>query len=119
MPAHWGLFDLAMHSWTEPAERVIEAAKTLGESINVVRPGGTYDIASAVLTDSGRLSMAKSTESRWSTEVTAGAPAPFAGPSMSSSKRPVQPPSLTSADHQFGGPAEISDSHSASQWEFL
>ena len=47
MPAHWGLFDLAMHSWTEPAERVIEAAKTLGESINVVRPGGTYDIASA------------------------------------------------------------------------
>ncbi len=28
MPIHWGTFDLAMHGWTEPAERlIIEAAK--------------------------------------------------------------------------------------------
>jgi L-ascorbate metabolism protein UlaG (beta-lactamase superfamily) len=27
MPVHWGLFDLAMHGWTEPVERVLVAAK--------------------------------------------------------------------------------------------
>lgn len=73
MPAHWGLFDLAMHSWTEPAERVIEAAKALGESINVVRPGGTYDIASAPSVDRfwPAIEWQKSTDDPvWSTEVT-------------------------------------------------
>jgi L-ascorbate metabolism protein UlaG (beta-lactamase superfamily) len=30
VPVHWGLFDLAMHSWTEPIERVLSAASALG-----------------------------------------------------------------------------------------
>lgn len=46
MPAHWGTFDLALHGWTEPAERVIVAAKELGIALAMIRPGATYDIAS-------------------------------------------------------------------------
>jgi L-ascorbate metabolism protein UlaG (beta-lactamase superfamily) len=46
MPAHWGTFDLALHGWTEPAERVIVAAKELGIDLAMIRPGATYDIAS-------------------------------------------------------------------------
>ena len=28
VPIHWGLFDLAVHSWTEPAERLLAAMAT-------------------------------------------------------------------------------------------
>ena len=45
MPVHWGLFDLALHGWTEPAERVLAAAKKLGVETALVKPGGSYDIA--------------------------------------------------------------------------
>ena len=40
IPVHWALFKLAHHAWTEPAERVLAAAKC-GEVVNVVvpRPG--------------------------------------------------------------------------------
>lgn len=27
LPIHWGLFDLALHGWTEPAERTLAAAQ--------------------------------------------------------------------------------------------
>lgn len=33
MPIHWGAFTLALHSWTDPAERVTTRAKELGISI--------------------------------------------------------------------------------------
>ncbi|QDO95731.1 hypothetical protein FNB79_13640 [Formosa sediminum] len=36
MPIHWGAFKLAMHSWTEPVERLEEAAKTL--QLDVITP---------------------------------------------------------------------------------
>ena len=39
MPVHWGMFDLAMHGWTEPAERVRAAAATLGIPVAFPRPG--------------------------------------------------------------------------------
>ena len=47
LPVHWGLFDLALHSWTEPVERVIAAAARLGVSVGVLRPGSHYDAADA------------------------------------------------------------------------
>ena len=34
MPSHWGLFDLALHGWTEPVERVIKAAEALCEFVH-------------------------------------------------------------------------------------
>ena len=39
VPVHWGLFDLALHGWTEPAERVRAAAERAGVAVAVPRPG--------------------------------------------------------------------------------
>lgn len=39
LPVHWGLFDLAMHGWTEPVERVVVAARAANVSLAVPRPG--------------------------------------------------------------------------------
>ncbi len=39
VPVHWGLFDLALHGWTEPAERVRVAAREAGVPIAFPRPG--------------------------------------------------------------------------------
>jgi len=47
IPVHWGLFDLALHGWTEPAERTIAAAERLGIPLAMVHPGSSFDISSA------------------------------------------------------------------------
>lgn len=39
MPVHWGMFNLALHGWTEPGERIIAAAEALGIPIALPRPG--------------------------------------------------------------------------------
>ncbi|MEM6327769.1 MAG: MBL fold metallo-hydrolase, partial [Bacteroidota bacterium] len=39
MPVHWCMFNLAVHSWTEPAERVLAAAEPLGIPVAIPRPG--------------------------------------------------------------------------------
>ena len=39
VPVHWGLFDLALHGWTEPAERVRVAAEAVGVAVAFPRPG--------------------------------------------------------------------------------
>jgi L-ascorbate metabolism protein UlaG (beta-lactamase superfamily) len=39
LPVHWGLFQLASHGWTEPAERVVVAAQAAGIAIVMPRPG--------------------------------------------------------------------------------
>lgn len=36
LPIHWGRFNLALHSWTEPAERVTAEAKS--KNVNVITP---------------------------------------------------------------------------------
>jgi L-ascorbate metabolism protein UlaG (beta-lactamase superfamily) len=33
LPVHWGKFSLAMHAWTEPIERVLKSAATLGVKV--------------------------------------------------------------------------------------
>jgi hypothetical protein len=30
LPIHWGMFDLALHPWTDPIERVSQKAVALG-----------------------------------------------------------------------------------------
>jgi len=40
LPIHWGTFDLAMHGWTEPIERLLVAAEAAGIPVAVPRPGG-------------------------------------------------------------------------------
>lgn len=39
MPVHWGMFDLANHGWTEPAERIRAAAVPLGIPVAFPKPG--------------------------------------------------------------------------------
>ena len=45
LPVHWGLFDLAMHGWTEPIERVLVAASAAGIRVAAPRPGGRVEPA--------------------------------------------------------------------------
>lgn len=44
LPIHWGTFNLAFHSWTEPAERVLAAAEEAGVQVMVPRPGGSVEM---------------------------------------------------------------------------
>ena len=45
LPVHWGTFDLALHAWTEPVERVLVAAEAAGVPVAVPRPGQSVDPA--------------------------------------------------------------------------
>jgi L-ascorbate metabolism protein UlaG (beta-lactamase superfamily) len=39
MPIHWGLFDLALHSWKQPIERICEIADEKGIALWIPEPG--------------------------------------------------------------------------------
>jgi L-ascorbate metabolism protein UlaG (beta-lactamase superfamily) len=39
VPVHWGTFNLALHGWTEPPERIRVAAKKAGVDVVIPRPG--------------------------------------------------------------------------------
>lgn len=43
MPVHWGTFNLGLHGWTEPAERLVVAAQSAKVDIVVPRPGGSFE----------------------------------------------------------------------------
>lgn len=43
MPVHWGTFDLAVHNWTEPVERMQVAAAKAGVALYVPRPGESFE----------------------------------------------------------------------------
>jgi len=43
LPIHWGLFNLAGHGWTEPAERVLAAAQSQGVKLLLPHPGEPWD----------------------------------------------------------------------------
>ena len=45
LPVHWGLFDLALHGWTEPIERVLAAADSQGVVAVSPPPGGMVEPA--------------------------------------------------------------------------
>jgi L-ascorbate metabolism protein UlaG (beta-lactamase superfamily) len=46
MPIHWGLFNLALHGWTEPVERTLAAADKAGVRVAVPRPGEPFEVDS-------------------------------------------------------------------------
>ncbi len=48
LPIHWGTFNLAMHPWGEPAERLLAAAQAAGVGVLTPRPGGSWDAAAGV-----------------------------------------------------------------------
>ena len=43
VPVHWGTFDLALHSWTEPVERLIVAAQKLEVPVAIPKPGQSVE----------------------------------------------------------------------------
>ncbi|MCP5071485.1 MAG: hypothetical protein GY946_33410 [bacterium] len=43
MPVHWGTFDLALHAWTEPAERILAGADAAGIPVAVPQPGESIE----------------------------------------------------------------------------
>ena len=45
LPIHWGLWNLAMHGWTEPAERVLAEASRRGVEVFVPKPGQSFEPA--------------------------------------------------------------------------
>ena len=46
LPIHWGLWNLAAHGWTEPAERSLVAASAADVSIAIPRPGQSLEPSS-------------------------------------------------------------------------
>lgn len=47
VPIHWGLFDLALHGWTEPGERIRAAAETAGVRVAYPKPGESIALGEA------------------------------------------------------------------------
>ncbi len=45
VPVHWGMWNLSMHGWTEPAERVWAEAEAQGVSVYVPQPGEVFEPA--------------------------------------------------------------------------
>ncbi len=45
IPIHWGLFNLAYHAWTEPAERILAAADQRDVKTFIPRPGQSVEPA--------------------------------------------------------------------------
>lgn len=45
IPVHWGLFKLARHGWTEPAERVLAAARCANVAVATPKPGLPFEPA--------------------------------------------------------------------------
>jgi L-ascorbate metabolism protein UlaG (beta-lactamase superfamily) len=45
MPIHWGLFDLALHAWRQPIERIVEIARERGWKLFAPEPGLPTEVA--------------------------------------------------------------------------
>ena len=48
MPIHWGLFDLALHAWRQPIERMIELADEKGIMLWAPEPGLPAEVVAGV-----------------------------------------------------------------------
>ena len=48
MPIHWGLFDLALHGWRQPMERLLEVAGERGIALWAPEPGRPTEVAAGV-----------------------------------------------------------------------
>jgi L-ascorbate metabolism protein UlaG (beta-lactamase superfamily) len=46
MPIHWGLFNLALHAWNQPVERVLELAAERGTPLWLPMPGAPTEVVS-------------------------------------------------------------------------
>jgi L-ascorbate metabolism protein UlaG (beta-lactamase superfamily) len=44
LPIHWGTFNLSLHSWTEPVERIIQYAAQKNFTLVLPKPGQPLEI---------------------------------------------------------------------------
>ncbi len=44
MPIHWGLFNLALHAWKQPVERIVELAEEKGIALWLPEPGRPTEV---------------------------------------------------------------------------
>ena len=44
MPIHWGLWNLALHGWTEPIERVLVEVDKRGVTVVAPKPGASFEL---------------------------------------------------------------------------
>jgi L-ascorbate metabolism protein UlaG (beta-lactamase superfamily) len=51
VPVHWGTFNLALHSWSEPVERLLADAEKNDVRVAVPKPGQLLDVSGAVSPD--------------------------------------------------------------------
>jgi L-ascorbate metabolism protein UlaG (beta-lactamase superfamily) len=51
IPVHWATFNLALHSWTDPVDRLWREAKAQGVSLAVPKPGERVDIDDPPIVD--------------------------------------------------------------------
>ena len=45
LPVHWGTFDLSLHGWTEPIERILEASERARLRVVAPKPGASIEPA--------------------------------------------------------------------------
>ena len=43
LPVHWATFDLSLHSWTEPGERLLIAAQKENQKLCLPKPGEMFE----------------------------------------------------------------------------
>lgn len=43
LPVHWATFSLALHSWTEPGERILVSADKSNLKVALPRPGESFE----------------------------------------------------------------------------
>jgi hypothetical protein len=48
MPIHWGLFNLALHAWRQPIERLLEGAQTEPLKLWAPEPGLPTEVVRGV-----------------------------------------------------------------------
>jgi L-ascorbate metabolism protein UlaG (beta-lactamase superfamily) len=48
MPIHWGLFNLALHAWKQPVERILEVAAERGTRLWLPEPGAPTEVHGGV-----------------------------------------------------------------------
>jgi L-ascorbate metabolism protein UlaG (beta-lactamase superfamily) len=53
MPIHWGLFNLALHAWKQPVERMLEIADEKGIKLWLPEPGKPSEVVAGVEVRSG------------------------------------------------------------------
>jgi L-ascorbate metabolism protein UlaG (beta-lactamase superfamily) len=53
MPIHWGLFNLALHAWKQPVERIVELAAEKGIKLWLPEPGAPSEVVAGEALRSG------------------------------------------------------------------